>query len=75
MNLFSKPKIPAPEAPKALPQQDDEAARKARLKSYAALAQSGGRESTRLSNGSTSETRLGDYAQPAFTRGTAVIGG
>jgi len=72
-SLFSKPKVPAPESPDPLPRQDDEAARLAKRKEYAKLAQSSGRESTRLS--STGEARLGDYSAPAMTRGASVLGG
>jgi hypothetical protein len=67
-SLFAKPKIPKPEAPKPLPREDDEEARRARLKEYSRLAKSSGRESTRLGG----ESRLGDYA---MTRGSAVLGG
>lgn len=70
--LFSAPKIaPAPE-PKALPREDDEAVRRAKLKTFAGMQRDSGRESTRLSG--ASEARLGDYS-PAMTRGSAVMSG
>lgn len=74
-SLFSKPKPAAmakPEAPKPLPRVDDAAVRNERLKEYAALQRSSGRESTRLEP--TAEDRLGDYAAP-LTRGSAILGG
>lgn len=73
-SLFSKPKIPAPEAPKPLPREDDEATRRARLKQFAKIAEGGGRESNRLMGGG--EQKLGDYqSEPAATRGATVLGG
>jgi len=73
-SLFSKPKIVKPEAPKPLPRQDDEAARAARIREYSALQKTSGRESTRLEQ-PRGEARLGDYAAPAMTRGSAILGG
>ena len=69
--LFSKPKMPAPAAPKPLPREDDEATRMAKRREYARIAQSQGRESTRLSP-QAGESKLGDY-QPE-TRGASVLG-
>ena len=70
-SLFQRPKIVKPEPAKPLPREDDEAARQERIKSYAALQKSGGRESTRLG-----EQRLGDYSSDtAMTRGAAILGG
>lgn len=72
MKLFSAPKIPAAPQPKALPREDDEAARQAKIREFAKLQKSSGRESTRL--GQPPETRLGDY-NGAITRGSAVLAG
>ena len=73
MDLFKKPTVAKPEPAKALPREDDEAARLARRKTYAALAKTSGREATRL--GGDDEALLGNY-EPADTRtGSAVLSG
>jgi hypothetical protein len=68
--LFSKPEVQAAPAPKALPREDDEAARRERIKKFSELQKTSGRESNRLTP--SGESRLGDYAP---TRGSAVLSG
>ena len=64
-NMFSRPQPQAqPKAPDPTPlaMRDDEATRREKMKTYAAAAQRGGSESTRLSNGdlgSSASTRTG----------------
>lgn len=71
-NMFSKPDVqqPAPmKEPTPLPIRDDEANRKARMKTYAAASMRSGAESTNLTN------RMGDSREAQTRTGSAVLGG
>lgn len=64
MGKLFAPKLPTPQTPTPMPQPDDDAVRRAQLKSFAKLASSSGRDSTMLS-----EKNLGDVAPPVTRTG------